>query len=82
MLVQATNGEATHPKGHDAAEDIEGNIIEARRAAHIDICVNFCGCTKISLKNPFIPQDESTTSQNDDLYEKTLVATDGRRPTH
>ena len=32
--VEATNGEASHSKGHDAAEDIEGNIIEARRSAH------------------------------------------------
>ena len=34
--VEATNGEASHSKGHDAAEDIEGNIIEAERAAHND----------------------------------------------
>ena len=34
--VEATNCEATHPKGHDAAKDIERNIIEARRAAHDD----------------------------------------------
>ena len=27
--VEATNGEASHSKGHDAAEDIEGNIIKA-----------------------------------------------------